>query len=86
MKVLALILSGIPAITGSAMSQSNPDGPGEDRPIVILNARIWTGDAAKPWAEAMVTAGDTIRYVGTNEGAAAAAEEAKGAGREATKA
>lgn len=80
MKVLALILSGIPAITGSAMSQSNPDGPGEDRPIVILNARIWTGDAAKPWAEAMVTAGDTIRYVGTNEGAAAAAEEAKGAG------
>jgi predicted amidohydrolase YtcJ len=34
--------------------------------FAIVNARIWTGDAAKPWAEAIALAGEEILAVGTN--------------------
>jgi predicted amidohydrolase YtcJ len=33
--------------------------------MAIVNARVWTGDAAAPWAEAVAVAGDRIVAVGT---------------------
>jgi predicted amidohydrolase YtcJ len=33
--------------------------------LAIINARIWTGDSTRPWAEAIALSGDTIRAVGT---------------------
>ena len=33
--------------------------------LAIINARVWTGDSAAPWAEAIATNGDTITAVGT---------------------
>ncbi len=33
--------------------------------LVVINARIWTGDTKKPWAEAIAISGDTIAFVGS---------------------
>jgi predicted amidohydrolase YtcJ len=35
--------------------------------IAIVNARVWTGDPAKPAAEAIAVSGETIALVGSNE-------------------
>ena len=40
---------------------------------IYTNARIWTGDAARPRAEAMWVAGSTVRAVGTEAEVTAAA-------------
>jgi predicted amidohydrolase YtcJ len=37
--------------------------------IAIVNAKIWTGESAQPWAQAIVLDGDKIQSVGTNEDA-----------------
>jgi hypothetical protein len=34
--------------------------------VVIVNARVWTGDARRPWADAVAIEGDRIRAVGTS--------------------
>jgi len=34
--------------------------------MIIMNARIWTGNSNQPWAEAMAIGGDSILVVGNN--------------------
>lgn len=34
--------------------------------FAIVNARVWTGDAARPWADGIAIAGDTIASVGSS--------------------
>ena len=34
--------------------------------IVIVNARVWTGDARRPWADAVAIEGDRIKAVGSS--------------------
>ena len=34
--------------------------------LAIVNARVWTGDAARPWADAVAVAGDEIVAVGSS--------------------
>jgi predicted amidohydrolase YtcJ len=34
--------------------------------VAIVNARVWTGDSRRPWAEAVAVAGDTIASVGSS--------------------
>lgn len=34
--------------------------------LAIVNARIWTGDPSRPWADAIAVAGDTIAAVGSS--------------------
>ena len=34
--------------------------------LAIVNARVWTGDARRPWADAVAIAGDTIAAVGSS--------------------
>ena len=34
--------------------------------LAIVNARVWTGDAARPWAEGIAVNGDTIVAVGSS--------------------
>lgn len=51
--------------------------------IAIVNARVWTGDAARPWADAVAIAGDSIVAVGSSAevrklGRAARTVDAKG--------
>jgi len=35
--------------------------------LAIVNARVWTGDPAAPWAEAIAVSGDELAAVGTND-------------------
>lgn len=35
--------------------------------VAVVNARIWTGDDAQPWAQALVIDGDKLAVVGTND-------------------
>lgn len=35
--------------------------------MLIVNARVWTGDASRPWAEAIAISGDRVTAVGTND-------------------
>lgn len=37
--------------------------------VAIVNARIWTGDDAQPWAQALVIDGDKLALVGSDEDA-----------------
>ena len=49
-------------------------GCGQDEPtatMAVTDARIWTGDEAQPWVEAMAIEGDRILVVGSNEDVAA---------------
>ncbi len=44
-------------------------GDTEDRGLLITGARVYTADPARPWAEAIVTRGGRIVYVGGDVGA-----------------
>jgi predicted amidohydrolase YtcJ len=46
---------------GCDMSRSNPA-----LSLAIVNARVWTGDSTRPWAEAVAVSGDTILAVGSS--------------------
>lgn len=58
---LALVL----ALAWPVTAATKPANGGHiDR--IFINGRIWTGDAAKPWAEALAIAGDRISDVGSS--------------------
>jgi len=59
--VLLLIL--LPACSSSAP----PKGGETDVTLSVINARIWTGDTARPWAEALAASYDRLVAVGTND-------------------
>jgi len=50
------------AITGCARTMTRPTPP----TLAIVNARIWTGNAARPWATAVAVTGDRISSVGSS--------------------
>jgi len=43
--------------------------PASHATLALVNARIWTGDPAQPWAEALVVDGDKLALVGSNDAA-----------------
>ncbi|MEP6692326.1 MAG: amidohydrolase [Gemmatimonadaceae bacterium] len=43
-----------------------PDGAQGKVTLAIVNARVWTGDAKRPWADAVAIHDDTIAAVGTS--------------------
>lgn len=45
--------------------------------LAILNGKVWTADARRPWAEAVLIDGNRIRLVGTNSEVRAAAAGAE---------
>lgn len=48
----------------AACSTGEPTG-GEPVTLALVNAKIWTGDPARPWAEALAVSGERILAVGT---------------------
>jgi predicted amidohydrolase YtcJ len=48
-------------------SSTPPSTTGEPMTLAIVNARIWTGDPARPWAEALAVRGDEIALVGGSD-------------------
>ena len=40
--------------------------PPSEVSLAIVNAKVWTGDSARPWADAVAVSGDTILAVGSS--------------------
>jgi len=55
------------ALALACSSSSAPPQGGEAVTLAVLNAKVWTGDPAHPWAEALAAAGDRLVAVGTND-------------------
>src|SRR5688572_31243725 len=60
-----------PSTGGTADSASGPIT------LAVVNARVWTGDTTRPWAEAVAVRGDRIETVGSS----AAVRKAAGSAR-----
>ncbi|MDQ6831588.1 MAG: amidohydrolase [Gemmatimonadota bacterium] len=43
-----------------------PPATGSAPTLAVVNARVWTGDTARPWADAIAARGDTIIAVGSS--------------------
>jgi predicted amidohydrolase YtcJ len=57
------------AIMAAFMTASPPAPRSEGPPpvtLAVVNARIWTGDARRPWADALAVEGDRIAAVGSS--------------------
>ena len=59
---LALLLLPLPALP--AMPQSPVSAP--VTALAIVNARVWTGDARRPWVDAVLVRGEHIELVGSS--------------------
>src|SRR5262245_56067537 len=72
------LLVALTALVAAACSKSG-QRPVRNGPITlaITNARVWTADAANPWAQAVAIRDDEISLVGTNEQVRRAAADAK---------
>ena len=66
---VAIALVGLAACSESAEGIAGAD-------VIFTNGKVYTLDAAMPWAEAVVVRGDSIVYVGDDAGAAAYGGEA----------
>ena len=64
-----LLIVFVCALAAVACSRQSPTPPAKPGTVAIVNARIWTGDDAQPWAQALVIDGTTLALVGTNEDA-----------------
>ena len=65
-KSLIVFVCALAAVACSRQPSPAPAKPGT---VAIVNARVWTGDDAQPWAQALVIDGATLALVGTNEDA-----------------
>jgi predicted amidohydrolase YtcJ len=64
---LAIAAACLLIVTGC----SKQPAPAAAKPgtVAIVNARIWTGDDAQPWAQALVIDGETLALVGSDDDA-----------------
>lgn len=54
----AVALSALLMRSGQAQAQTAPT-------LAVVNARVWTGDSRRPWADAVAAAGDRIVAIGS---------------------
>lgn len=55
-----------PSAKAPAKSAAQRTAKAEPATLALINARIWTGNAAQPWAQAVAIHGEKIIAVGTN--------------------
>lgn len=53
-------------VLASLLTACDRTGQGDRITLAIVNARVWTGDPARPWADAVLMSGDRIVLVGTD--------------------
>lgn len=54
-------------ITAGAACSREAAPPAEPITLAVVNARVWTGDSATPWAQALAVSGEQIVAVGTSD-------------------
>ena len=65
---LAALATLLPAgvMHGQRTNRSSAAAASAAPTIAVVNARIWTGDPKRPWADALAATGDRITLVGTS--------------------
>ena len=63
---VSLALSLLPLPATRAMPQSPAAAPAPVSALAIVNARVWTGDTRRPWADAVLVRGERIELVGSS--------------------
>ncbi|HEX6739554.1 MAG TPA: amidohydrolase, partial [Vicinamibacteria bacterium] len=65
----SLTRAGAAALAAAAplLLLAAPSEPPAD--LLLTGARVWTGEAASPWAQAVAVRGERIVYVGDAQGA-----------------
>ena len=71
------VVAGCESRGGSASVDDKGAASGEPVTLAVVNARVWTGDSTRPWAEALAVRGDRIAMVGSS----AAVRKVTGNGR-----
>ncbi|MGI9078085.1 MAG: amidohydrolase [Gemmatimonadaceae bacterium] len=61
----ALIFAHSGCAMTSPASQPVPSPSGSEITLAVINARVWTGDTRRPWADAVAVRGDRIAAVGS---------------------
>ena len=64
---LAIIIFASAAAACADGSESAVSQSSNPVTVAVVNARVWTGEPARPWAEALAISGDTVAAVGTND-------------------
>ena len=64
--VAALAIALLTLLPIRAMTQSSTQAPAPVSALAIVNARVWTGDARRPWADAVFIRGERIEAVGSS--------------------
>ncbi len=66
MRLVSTVLLALWALTGCATSRQ--EKPGTDTAtLAVINARVWTGDARRPWAQAVAAKAERLVAVGSND-------------------
>ena len=60
------VVAGCESRGGSASVDDKGAASGEPVTLAVVNARVWTGDSARPWAEAFAVRGDRFATVGSS--------------------
>jgi len=60
-----VLLAFVAAAAYTGVMRRTSAGRAEGVTLAIVNARIWTGDPSRPWAEAVAIAANRISAVGT---------------------
>src|SRR5690349_11546559 len=69
----ALAIATAAIVAASCQPSSSSDMPSDSSgprsgpiTLAVVNARVWTGDSARPWAEALAVRDDRIATVGSS--------------------
>ena len=65
---LSYVVAGLAGLTTLAACSSHTSASSVNTPIslAVVNARVWTGDTTRPWADAIAVSGDRIAQVGSS--------------------
>ena len=67
---ITLAALAVLAVSGCQMREHNrsADSGAQSGPVTlaVVNARVWTGDSVRPWAEAIAVRGERIAIVGSS--------------------
>jgi len=66
--IVEMVLLGLLAIAATPFMRGTSDALEIPADLILTSGRIWTAEAAQPWAEAVVIRGNRIIYVGPSTG------------------
>src|SRR5690349_23319240 len=66
MRLLTLSMAALLAAAPMHAQRSTPSAPASTPTLAVVNARVWTGDPRRPWADALAVGGERISLVGSS--------------------